>query len=48
MDWHVNSESVVADRIRAPNLSSGAFIQQSLGSNPSRYTICVLEQDTKP
>ena len=33
---------VVAVRIRAPTLSSGVSVQQSVGSNPG----CVLEQDT--
>ena len=36
---------VVAKRIRAPNSSSGASVQQCVGSNPGRDT-CVPEQDT--
>ena len=36
---------VVAERLRAPNSSSGDSVQQSVGSNPSRDT-CVPEQDT--
>ena len=36
---------VVAERIRAPNSSSDASVQQSVGSNPGRDT-CVPEQDT--
>ena len=36
---------VVAEWIRAPNSSSDASVQQSVGSNPGRDT-CVPEQDT--
>ena len=35
----------MAERIRAPNSSSGASVQQSVGLNPGRDT-CVPEQDT--
>ena len=35
----------MAERIRAPNLSSGVSVQQSVGSSPGRVT-CVPEQDT--
>ena len=38
-------KGVVAERIRAPNPSSGASVQQSVSLNPGRDT-CVLEQDT--
>ena len=37
---------VVAEWIRAPNSSSDASVQQSVGSNPGRDTNCVPEQDT--
>ena len=40
MSW-----GVVAKRLRAPNSSSDASVQQSMGSNPGRDT-CVPEQDT--
>ena len=36
---------VVAERIRAPNTSSGVYVQQSAGSSPCHDT-CVGEQDT--
>ena len=36
---------VMAEQIRAQNSSSGDSVQQSVGSNPGRYT-CVPEQDT--
>ena len=36
---------VMAERIRAPNSSSGDSVQRSLGSNPGCDT-CVPEQDT--
>ena len=35
----------VAERIRAPNSSSGVSVQQSVGWNPGHDT-CVPEQDT--
>ena len=38
-------KGVVAEWIRTPNSSSGASVQQSVGSNPGRGT-CVPEQDT--
>ena len=38
-------QGVVAKRLRAPNSSSAASVQQSVGSNPGRDT-CVSEQDT--
>ena len=36
---------VVAERKRPPNSSSGASVQQSVGSNPGHDT-CVPERDT--
>ena len=45
MKYQCKLEGVVAERIRAPNSSSGASVQQSVGSNPGRDT-CVPEQDT--
>ena len=38
-------QGVVTKSIRAPNSSSGASVQQSVGSNPGRDS-CVPKQDT--